>query len=73
MTDLYIPNQRSLFYTTFPQIRAHDNWADPFPLYPGEEAQAIHPMQVVGKMCALKLRAVRRFEDLETPDVAAGN
>ena len=38
---------------------------DPFPLYPGEEAEAVKQLTVVPAMQALRLKAVRDFEDEE--------
>ena len=38
---------------------------DPFPLYPGEEADAVKQLTVVPAMQALRLKAVRDFEDQE--------
>ena len=36
---------------------------DPFPLYPGEEAESVKQLTVVPAMQALRLRAVREFID----------
>ena len=39
---------------------------DPFPLYPGEEADAVKQLTVVPAMQALRLRAAREFFDEES-------
>ena len=38
---------------------------DPFPLYPGEEAEAVKKLTVVQAMQALRLKAIREFDDGE--------
>ena len=38
---------------------------DPFPLYPGEDAEAVKSLTVVPAMQALRLKAVREFVDEE--------
>jgi major vault protein len=46
---------------------------DPFPLYPGEEAESVKQLTVVPAMQALRLRAVREFIDENKINRVAGD
>lgn len=46
------------------EIRSYNNFPEPFPLYPGEEKGAQSNCKLLNSNQAIKLRAVRRFEDV---------
>jgi len=55
------------------EVRLAQDWSEPFPLYPGEALYGkVAPLQVVAPNTALKLRALRDWED-ETGEHSAGD
>lgn len=47
------------------EIRSYINFQEPFPLYPGEEKGVQSTCKLLNSNQAIKLRAVRRFEDVQ--------
>ena len=53
------------------EIRFHEDYPEPFPLYPGEKIKVnATPLRVVKENTALKLTALRNFKDGEIKRVA---
>jgi major vault protein len=56
------------------EIRLFDDWRDPFPLYPGESQKGkVEQLQIVEENSALRLKAVRDFENTDGEERSAGD
>lgn len=51
------------------EVRVAERYSEPFPLYPGESLFGkVSPLQVVAPNTAIRLRAVRDFDDKKAGD-----